>query len=288
MFKIKEFFILCFLFLGITFSGYSLDIQASIEKEFQRAQPEPGYDSAARGVITFELYNDNPDDLYNYFIFQTYDDDISCDGWLTRAQVINKTNPYFDWQDPKCYFRWYRPYYGWEPVSAVQISLDCTVNWRSWESKGPILRCKLGIMKNGEVVYIGVPKPGFEVAKHFNIQIDKHMDLGKTFAGGTLSTRPGGSGNPAEVTIESEKENKFKILIPEVVTIINQNDSSQKLNVNLALRNKTSDNVYCPQEERNGYGYTHFLIDGVCRTNSEQYGKYQGSFVVRVEYTDEV
>lgn len=183
VFKIKEFFILCFLFLGITFSGYSLDIQASIEKEFQRAQPEPGYDSAARGVITFELYNDNPDDLYNYFIFQTYDDDISCDGWLTRAQVINKTNPYFDWQDPKCYFRWYRPYYGWEPVSAVQISLDCTVNWRSWESKGPILRCKLGIMKNGEVVYIGVPKPGFEVAKHFKYPTkqDKEQFIEKMF-----------------------------------------------------------------------------------------------------------
>ncbi|MBR8700296.1 hypothetical protein IX317_000085 [Fusobacterium sp. DD29] len=282
---IKNFFIFLILLFTISVSGFARNIQVQVDKQFQRVQPEPGFDSAARGIIRFIIENYNDQDNYSYFVFETHNNDISCTGWLTRAELKNPNSLYFDWQNPYCYFRHYIG--EWEPVTAIELVLDCTINWNSRETDGSNLRCKLGKLGNGETIYIGVPQPDIEPQKKLKVIVDKNMDLGKTFAGGTLSTRLGGTGTPAEITIESEEGNNFKVHMPKKVTIKNTQRNEQTLDVNLGFRNASEDGRYSPSKHRDGFAFTHFIIDGVCRTKPNEYGKYEGSFIVRVEYTDE-
>lgn len=238
-----------------------------------------GYDHAVRGIMMFDIYDDNRNPILdNEFSFDTSRHEPGYNCWLGNPSVDNVNGFKVHPQQQNFNFKWYGEYAGYG-YRRMRFKVECTIRWNDRDVHGGQLIGKLGITTAGNTYYFGIPKPYTKPKKEFEITVDKHMNLGTTFAGGTLRTKDGGI--PAEITIKSEKGNNFKLSIPKVVTI--RNSHNQTLDVNLGFRGER----YFPYKHEAGYAYTHFIIDGVCKTNENNYGKYKGSFTVRVEYTDE-
>lgn len=250
-----------------------------------------GYDHAVRGIMMFDIYDDNRNPILdNEFRFDTSQHESPYTCWVSNVGVT-KVNYWAPESSTKYNYKFSRygivAGYDYDEPRLLRFYITCTIRWNDRDVKGGQLVGKLGITTAGNTYYFGIPVPYTEPKKQLKIKVDKDMDLGKTFAGGTLSTRDGGTGTPAKITIESEEGNNFKVHMPKIVTIRNTQRNEQTLDVNLGFRNAREDGRYAPYEHRNGHSYTHFIIDGVCKTKPDEYGKYEGSFTVRVEYTDE-
>ena len=290
MLRIKEFFIFCLLFLGISFSSHARNNIVVADAQLKQIIEISNENYYARCIIDVEIERDD-DFKYRDYCLDFFADWYNNQTYLGNVEI--KSGSFRRVSDYQ-----YDHRYAFFPNSrTIRFRLDCTFRWSPYANTETLV-FHLGVMRdiknkndmdNATQVDIRVRNPflGVDKNKELNITVDKNMDLGKTFAGGTLSTRPGGTGTPAEITIESEEGNNFKVHMPKMVTIRHRERSDQTLDVNLEFRNATSNGRYSPSSHKAGYAYTHFIIDGVCKTKENEYGKYDGSFTVRVEYTDE-
>lgn len=103
-----------------------------------------------------------------------------------------------------------------------------------------------------------------------NLEVIKNLELGRTYAGGTLSTNT--TGNPAIIKVTKSKNLTYSIRIPETVVIRNEkNDKLEvKLNLELPIKSDETTSIY--------------VLHGKSKTNKNSNGKYEGEVTVRVVF----
>lgn len=287
--RIKKFFIFLILLFTISVSGFARNTIIA-DAKLEQIIEISNRDYYARCIIAVEIERDD-DFKYRDYCFDFFADWYNNQTYLGNIEI--KGGSFRRVSD----YQYAHRYAFYEKSRTIRFKIDCTFRWSPYANTETLI-FHLGLMRdinnkydmeNATQVDIRVRNPflGVDKNKELNITVEKNMNLGKTFAGGTLSTKPGGTGTPAEIIIESEEGNNFKVHMPKKVTIKNTQRNEQTLDVNLGFRNASKDGRYSPSNHRDGYALTRFIIDGVCRTKSNEYGKYEGSFIVRVEYTDE-
>ena len=109
-----------------------------------------------------------------------------------------------------------------------------------------------------------LPKPKPKVS----LEIIKNLELGRIYAGGTLSTST--TGNPAIIKVTKTENLNYYIRIPETVDI--RNNKNDRLRVNLRLE---------PQQS-NSDTTNMYILHGNAKTNRNNNGKYEGEVILRV------
>lgn len=135
-----------------------------------------------------------------------------------------------------------------------------------------------------EKVYLDLSS--IDVKHSLKIEVKENMYLGRVIAGEELSTEKSINAHPARVSFQGEKGESVKITIPELAEI--KNEANDVLKVNLWFReNKNQKLIKEFKEVKNNQGIINdVLIDGKANTTKDSFGRYEGKFIVRVEYED--
>lgn len=162
-------------------------------------------------------------------------------------------------------------------------------DWSNLKTTREVKRLKIGKIydETGRVeeqVYLDLNS--IDVIYSLKIKVEQDMYLGKVIAGERLSTERSIDAHPAKISLIGEKGKNVEIKIPRSATI--KNETSDELVVNLKFREnkKQSLKKRFDRVEGNKSIVNDILIDGEIDTDRNNFGKYMGSFVVRVEYED--
>lgn len=162
-------------------------------------------------------------------------------------------------------------------------------DWSNLKTTREVKRLKIGKIydETGRVeeqVYLDLNN--IDVIYSLKIKVEQDMYLGKVIAGERLSTERSIDAHPAKISLIGEKGKNVEIKIPRSATI--KNETNDELVVNLKFREnkKQSLKKRFDRVEGNKSIINDILIDGETDTDRNNFGKYVGSFVVRVEYED--
>ncbi|QNM15261.1 MULTISPECIES: DUF4402 domain-containing protein [Fusobacterium] len=267
----KKFYIFIMFLLSFCVFGKDICIDTNIFSVEKLSIPN-GYNPMsivrAKMEVIIENEDDNPE---NYFEFSAENID---ERMIDRVQVL--TQHYYS-DPPRYYFRDERG----NLLKELRLLIDCYIYCDTRYLRSNTFSCKLGRMNSGNRIFVLCDTKEYIPIHNLKIEVKDNMDLGQICSGGILSTAPGGTGTPAKIVVSGQEGKHFELKIPQSTTITNTK-GNDTLKVLLNLRNK-----YLLPSHKDGKEYTEFIIDGLCKTKNSSYGKYRGSFVVRVEYTDE-
>ena len=267
----KKFYIFIMLVISVTIFSKDIVIDTNVLSAEKLSIPNGYYPvSIVRSKMEVSIENEdtNPD---NYFEFSAENINQSC---IDRVQVLT----YHYYSDPPRYY--FRDENG-NLLKKLKLIIDCYIYCDTRYLTSNTFRCKLGRLNNGDRIFVLCDNKEYIPIHPLKVQVKENMDLGQTCSGGILSTAPGGTGTPAKIVVTGEKGKNYQLKIPQRTTITNTR-GNDTLEVLLNLRNK-----FILPSHKDGKEYTEFIIDGLCKTRDSSFGKYKGSFVVRVEYIDE-
>lgn len=148
---------------------------------------------------------------------------------------------------------------------------------------------------NGETVRDWVTKDFFRYPNILKIKVDQHMDLGKAYPGGKLSTKDSGfGGKPAEIKIELDNiqngDNEITLTIKDEGKV-NLYGDGQPMIANVWFRDEGNSNSQLKEINKklikndNSYKTEVIRLDGNCLVPLGQTkGIYRGTIRVRVTY----
>ena len=264
MFKIKN----LILILLISFSLYGKDYFADCN--MYSFSPYNVLNAVKFFKCTMEIIVDKEDfNKDDKFILKTYKS-----FWGVWAEDMTVLSANCDYNDG------YRFTKNGQSIDKIKLKVECLVvlNWIMIK-KNHIYNLYIGNINGIDSVYLHLDVSKFKLIHPINIKVVDDMNLGKTYSGGTLSTRPGGTGTPARLDISGEKDKEFKVTIPRYIYIYN--DKNDYLKVDLYQRREMFEAIRLYDDERQ---YRQLYIEGVCKTNKHSLGKYRGKFTVRIEY----
>lgn len=181
------------------------------------------------------------------------------------------------------------------PLNKITFTIKGTAIFNWFYKNNNIENIKIGyINSNINPVFLNLKMEQFNPIQKLKIKVNKNMNLGKAPSGEKLSTRQGGTGTPADISVSGQIGKGVIIHIPESVDI--RNSKNDSLNVKLMFRENRSNtlkkelipnsNDITKEGNTGAATINHILIDGECQTKKNDFGKYQGTFTVRVEYED--
>lgn len=162
-------------------------------------------------------------------------------------------------------------------------------DWSNLKTTREVKRLKIGKIydETGRVeeqVYLDLNN--IDVIYSLKIKVEQDMYLGKVIAGERLSTERSIDAHPAKISLIGEKGKNVEIKIPRSATIKNETNDDLVVNLKFRENKKQSLKKRFDRVEGNKSIINDILIDGETDTDRNNFGKYVGSFVVRVEYED--
>ncbi|WP_300360996.1 hypothetical protein [Fusobacterium sp.] len=162
-------------------------------------------------------------------------------------------------------------------------------DWSNLKTTREVKRLKIGKIYDEagrveEQIYLELNN--IDVIYSLKIKVEQDMYLGKVIAGEKLSTERSIDAHPAKISLVGEKGKRVEIKIPKSAII--KNELNDELVVNLKFRENKKQSLKKKFEkvEGNKSIINDIFIDGETDTNRSNFGRYTGSFVVRVEYED--
>lgn len=175
----------------------------------------------------------------------------------------------------------------------LRVKGNLIVNWREMYKDSTVV---LGYIENNRVrrvkepVYLRFDEEYLKKIYRLEIKV-KDMNLGTGVAGYTLDTRT--TGRPAIINVIGKKGEEVKISIPKTTKI--RNKYGDTLDVKLFFEDRfeeegdsweLSKELKRKNSESNRGETGDIFIHGICKTEEENIGKYEGNFIVRVTYED--
>ena len=172
-------------------------------------------------------------------------------------------------------------------VSEIKLDIkgNMLFNWKNKSKRADLLVGKIYNSRgSSEDVYINLKE--IAIINTLKVNVEDHMDLGVIIAGEEADTEKSSNAKPAKLNISGEMGKNVKISMPNSIKIRNEKNDDE-LNVDLRFRENRSNEItktFNTLEKNNQGIIRDFYIDGNIKTSADDYGTYNGSFIVRVEY----